>query len=370
MKAQAKEIIKKSQNIHIFLPENYDFNLKEGDVFCAGSALFYTLKKLEKKTSLFLNKVPSKFQFLSSKKATLFIKTKPQGLSELSYEKDENGLKIHLDHLTKEIDLKDISLCSQDNFQENGKENPDLIITLGAGSLESLGKEKKELFDSIPILNIDNNPLNEKYGEVNYLDIKRCSISSIITELIRDLGESLIDKRVSDFLLAGITWSSENFRDPRTKPEIFSQASFLIEKGANHQEIIRNFYKTKTVSQIKLLGEILKKITFDSETNLNYVGLKDEDFKKSNSSSKDLGEVLQELKFNFGRDMLSNLLILWESRNSPPVVRGIFCSPQKTLSEQILKNFKGVSRGETTLFLIREKTIKEAKKIFLKKTQY
>jgi hypothetical protein len=61
---------------------------------------------------------------------------------------------------------------------------------------------------------------------------------------------------------------------------------------------------------------------------------------------------------------------LWESRNSPPVVRGIFCSPQKTLSEQILKNFKGVSRGETTLFLIREKTIKEAKKIFLKKTQY
>jgi hypothetical protein len=372
MKAQVKEIIEKSQNIHIFLPENYEFNLKEGDVFCAGSALFYTLKKLGKKTSLFFDKIPQKFSFLAKKKATIFIKTKPQGFSELSYEKTEEGLKIHLDNLSEKISSENISLFSQDLFGEKGEEDPDLIVTLGAQSIESLGdkiKQKEELFNKVPVLNIDNNALNERFGEVNYLDIKKCSISSIVTEIAKSLGEEVVDKKISHFLLAGITWASENFRNSRTRPETFKQASFLIESGADHQEIIKNFYKTKTVSQIKLLGEVLKKIKLEGEKNLNYVGLSTDDFKKSGSTPKDLGEVLQELKFNFGRDIFSNFLILWESRNSPPVVKGIFCSPQKNLSDQILKKFQGSSRGDSTLFTIREKNIEEAKRIFLKETQ-
>lgn len=371
MTTQAKEIIKKSRNIHIFLPENYEFNLKEGDAFCAGSALFYTLKKLGKKTSLFFDKIPQKFQFLADKKTTIFVKTNSQGFSELSYEKDKNGLKIHLDHLEKDLSLKDISLSSQ-KFLNEDTDNPDLIITLGSQSIENLGKkinQKEKLFEEIPILNIDNNALNEKFGEINFLDVKKCSISESITDLSKTLGEDLIDKKIANFLLAGITWASENFRNSRTKPETFSQASFLIEKGADHQKIIKNFYKTKTISQIKLLGEILKRIKFDSERKLNYISLTMDNFKKAEAKPKDLGEVLQELKFNFGRDVLSNFLILWESRNSPPVVRGIFCSPQKNLSEQILKNFQGTSRGETTLFLIKEKSLEKAEKNFLEKIQ-
>jgi len=46
---RAKKLIEKSQNIYIFLPETYDISLVEGDTFCAGSALFYSLKKLGKK---------------------------------------------------------------------------------------------------------------------------------------------------------------------------------------------------------------------------------------------------------------------------------------------------------------------------------
>ena len=371
MMTQAKEIIKKSQNIHIFLPESYELNLKEGDVFCAGNALFYTLKKLGKKTSLFFDKIPQKFQFLTTKKATIFIKTNPQGFSELSYERNKDGLKIYLDHLEKDISPQDISLSSQKSFHKE-EEDPDLIISLGSQSMENLGKkisQKGELFNRVPILNIDNNALNERFGEVNCLDIKKCSVSGTVTNLAKNLGKDLVDQRIANFLLAGITWASENFRNSRTKPETFNQASFLIERGADHQEIIKNFYKTKTISQIKLLGEILKKISFDTERKLNYVGLTIDDFKRTGAKSKDIGEVLQELKFNFGRDILSNFLILWESRNSPPVVRGIFCSPQKNLSEQILKNFQGTSRGETTLFLIKEEYIEKARRNFLEKIQ-
>ena len=65
-----------------------------------------------------------------------------------------------------------------------------------------------------------------------------------------------------------------------------------------------------------------------------------------------LNPFQEELKFHFRH--LPNLLILWESHASPPLTKGVFYSPDLSLSEKILENFEGASRGNGILFLIRE----------------
>lgn len=365
---QAKKLIEESQNISIFLPENYKFALTEGDIFCAGSALFYSLKNLGKKANLFFEKIPKRFQFLANHKSVISISTKKRDVSEISYEKDGDSLKIHLTSLQKDITPEDISLSSRSFPQNYTESKSDLLITLGVQNLENLEENfnrNPDLFYKTPILNIDNHPLNENFGEINLLEIKSCSISEITTDLIGFIDQSLINQDVATLLLAGTIWASENFRSPKTKPKTFARASALIEKGADHQKIIQNFYKTKSLSQIKLLGQVLKKLSFNPEKELYCSSLTKKDFEDSNSSSRDLGEVLQELKFNFGRQILTNLLILWESHNSPHLIKGVFYSSQKNSIEKILKNFKGISRGKMVLFLIGEKSLDSAYQKFI-----
>ena len=387
--SQAKSLIEKSRNIYIFLPENHGLSLAEGDLFCAGSALFYSLKKMEKKASLFFEKIPKNFQFLSNSKFVISINTRKNDVSELLYEKNGKDLKIYLTSAGNGISSKDISFASQNflhpvrEFDKSGgseKSNfsngiqgsvltdPDLLITLGAQSLEDLGKnfvKNSDLFYQIPVLNIDNNPRNQNFGEVNLVEIKTSSVSEILYNFVKDFSQNLIDENIATLFLSGVIWASENFRNSRTKPKTFEAASSLIERGADHQKIIQNFYKTKSLAQIKLLGQVLKKISFNPEKELYSAKLTKKDFKESGADSKDLAEVLQELKFNFGSENLTNLLLLWESHASPFLIKGVFCSSQPNLIEKVLENFEGTSRGKAVLFLIREKDIDTAHQKFL-----
>jgi len=367
---QSKSLIKEAQNIHIFLPENYNLSLTEGDVFCAGTALLYSLKKIGKKANLFFERTPPNFQFLSAPSLVISVNTGETSSSELSYEQTNEGIKIYLSSSLKEINSKDVSFSSsEESSQSSISQDSDLLIVLGCQSLEFLGKkfdQNSNIFYQTPILNIDNNSKNQNYGEVNLIELKSLSLSEIVFDLIKSIDQELIDKNISTLLLAGIIWSSENFRNSKTRPQTFQTASLLIEKGADHQKIIQNFYKTKSISQIKLLGQVLKKMAFNQEKDMYWAGLTEQDFKDSEASSKDLGGVLQELRFSFGSLSLSNLLVLWESRCSPLLIKGIFYSHHQTLAEKVLENFEGTSNGKSALFLIREKNLEQAYQKILK----
>ena len=376
---QAIELIEKSRNIHIYTPENHEISLTEGDAFCAAGALFYALKKAKKEPVLFSQKVPSKeFQFLSNSKLMITVNGRAKDISEISYEKDDENLKIFLtsaqgnlspNHLSFSPDFSQELLGPNENSRSS---SPDLLIILGASDLEKLGepfKKDPRFFYRFPILNIDNDPANQNFGEINLIDIKSCSVSELVANLLQEFGAfdaESPDENIATFLLSGIIWASENFRNPKTKPQTFKRASYLVAKGANHQKIIQNFYKTRPVSQIKLLGQVLEKLTFNGEKELYCASLTKKDFQKSGTTSKDLSDVLKELKFNYGNSIFSNFLLLWESHASPIIMKGIFYSAKPNLTERVLENFEGISRGKISLFLIREKELDTAYQKFLK----
>lgn len=374
---KAKNIIERSQSILIVpAPES------QGDSFGSGLALFFTLKELGKNVNInFADKIPEKFKFLTDagqkpiQDFVISVDTSEKELSKMYYEKNEKNLKIYLTFDRGGLIEKDLSLLpriktetSQDSPDSPFRGDPDLVIVLGAGSLEDIGQtftKNPGLFYESTILNIDNHPLNENFGEVNIVDVSS-SLAEISTELIKALDpeEQVFGERVATCLLTGVICASQNFRNPKTRPKTFETSAFLIEKGADHQKIIQYLYKQKNVSQIKLLGRILEKLDFDEKRDLYSAGLTQEDFNDCQATSKDLSFAIEELKLNFRH--LPNLLILWESHASPPLVKGVFCSSRQDLIKKVLDNFEGVSRGEGVLFLIREDTLGSAQEKILK----
>lgn len=344
----AKNIIEKSQNILIYPSKEL-----QGDNLGSALALFYTLKDLGKNANINAENIPEKFRFLAAPSASdsgefvISVNTDGKEISQMRYEKSHKDLKIYLSLNKGKIQNNDISF-EPFSDKESDAGNYDLLITLGVQSLESVPQK----FWKLPILNIDNLAQNENFGEVNLIEMTS-SLAEIATNLIKSWEkEELFTKEIATSLLCGIVWASQNFRNPKTRPKTFETSAFLIEKGANHQEIIQRLYKQKTVSQIKLLGKVLENLHFHEEKEIYSANIKESEFKESESTSKDLAFVLEELKFHFR--YLPNLLILWESHASPPITKGIFYSIHEGLVKKIMENFESAAKNNGALFLVRE----------------
>lgn len=343
----AKSIIDKFTNILIYPSPDL-----QGDSLGSALALFYTLKKIGKNVNINIKDTPEKFRFLTNPLPAggdfvISINTEGKDISKMRYEKNHKDLKIYLAMNKGEIRRDDINFSLLANAEDSGQ-NTGLLISVGIPSLEAI----PQLFWKSAILNIDNQPQNENFGEVNLVETTS-SLSEITSNLIRLMcGEEIFDEKTATCLLTGIICSSQNFRSPRTRPKTFETSAFLIEKGANHQEIVQHLYKQKSLSQIKLLGKVLEKLDFNDSKEIYSSLLQENDFKECQANSKDLAFVLEELKFHFRR--LPNLLILWESHASPAITKGVFYSPNSGLPEKILENFEGVSRGNSVLFLSKE----------------
>ncbi|MDP3991155.1 MAG: hypothetical protein Q8P63_02580 [Candidatus Nealsonbacteria bacterium] len=359
---QAKNLIVRAQNI-LILPSQES----PGDNLVSALALLSTLRKLGKNVNVSIDKIPEKFQFLSNqepeqtKEFIISLNSAGKEISKMRYEKNTDELKIYLAIDKGTLSANDISFAPL--YQD-----PDILITIGIKSLKELKeslKNNSSILDKTLVLNIDNSSLNESFGEINLVDTNSCS-AEILTDLIRFMeteSDILLDENIATYLLTGIVCSSQNFRNPGTHPRIFDTSAYLIERGGNHQKIIQNLYKQKSIPQINLLGKILEKMDLNKEKELYSASLSEEDFEEARASSKDLGFVIEEIKLNFR--YLPNLLILWEGHNSPKTIKGILYSIKRELIEKLLQKYEGVSKKEVALFSTKEANLDLAKENIL-----
>ncbi len=387
---EAKKLIEESENIFI-LPSNNILN----NAFGSCLALFYTLRKLNKKVNLLAEKIPEKFYFLTnlpySSDFVISIDSSEKEISEIRYKKTKKTLQLYLVVKKGVLSEKDIYLNTPESsnfalvepkdlsvfYQSSTSYEQNLLITLGIQSLRALTLLKKnflqdaEIFSENPILNIDNHPLNENFGKVNLVKTDSFTLAEILTEFTKSIDQTLFDKSISTCLLSDIITSTQNFQNPKTNLKTLETASFLIKTGAELQKIYQelslthNTEKIKSFSQVQFLGHILKKLNLDEKKKLIWISLNNQDFKKSKTNSKDLGWVVKELKIHFG-DAFS-FLILWESYyNSKPLIKGLIYSPKSNLINTILKNFKGISETKKAIFFISDKNLNSAEKKVLK----
>ena len=242
---QAKQLINDSKNIYI-IPEGNS----EPDSVATALALFYTLKELDKNVNLVIDEeLPENLKFLIPsldfisypKNFVISIPNKVADISQIFYDKDEQGLKVHLTLNKGVIKKDDISFYFSDA-------KPDLIITLGIKDFKEQMSKKMDSFGFLldsPILNIDSEgseaTKNKNFGKINL--IRSYSLAETVLELVKNPHIDLIKKEAATCFLAGIAAFTENFGNSKVNSETFETASLLINKGADLKIIKENLWK-------------------------------------------------------------------------------------------------------------------------------
>ena len=335
MTEEIKKIIREAKNICVIPSQN-----NEPESLTATLALFYTLKELGKNVNLITENFPEKFNFLVPSLDFIslpknFVISIPRSLADVSqiyYEKNEHDLKIHLTVEKGQIKKEHIYFYFSDA-------KPDLIITLG---IQDFQKELESKLDSFgflldaPLLNLDNQEGNKKFGAMNVIENK--SLSEITLELIKSLDENAIKKDVANCILAGLIIHYENFKSKKTSPEIFEIAAQLIKKGADRQQIIENLYKT-TIQEISFLGKIFQNLNMD-DNNLSFSILDSDDF--YNFGEAQAEAAIEKIK-TIG--IQNDLLVLWKTHASAPMIKGFFCSHNQNLIHKITESQKSTNKN-------------------------
>ena len=299
-------LIKKSKNILISFP--IDWN---GDAISASLALFLFLKKIGKnveigaeqmrKTDNF--KIPMEsFKFLPSFSS---IKNSLENLTKFIVSVDLKNAKVSQIKYVIENNKLNFIISPQDGFftEEDISSNIsgfkyDLIITIDSQDLESLGKiydNNIEFFYKTPIINIDQSPENEEFGQLNILDLKAVSVTEIIFSLMNDYNKKLIDEDIATCLLTGIIFRTKSFKTPNITPRVLSITSKLIEMGARREEIVANLYRSRSLNTLKLWGRVLNNLSTNENNSIIWATLFKNDFQITKSSEENLQDIIDEL---------------------------------------------------------------------------
>lgn len=350
-----KRVLEKYHHVNILPSPDY-----RSDSFPASLAVFYSLRKMKKNVKLLADNYPRKFDFLVTKEdigpqqADFLISIKEAGtkLSQLFYEKTENGLNLFLKTSGGELKKENVS------FQPLGQRNAEeLLITVGVSSQ----KDIKPFLDSRInfIVNIDNQPDNENFGQLNLVQETPTLTEAAFDILNCLLEEKPFDPKIANTLLAGIVEGTANFQKGNIGSETLEKASCLIRAGAELQGIVKKLTKITSEKSLQLFQIVVGKMRFVLEKGIGWVLLTEKDLEQNNSSAKDLGFVLE--KFRAGFFPFPNLLILWEQNSSPLTIKGLFYSPHRNKLESILANFEGQSKGNAVLFKTSETDLETAK---------
>jgi len=336
-KQQIHEMIKKSSHPLILIPEN-----PEGDAVASALALFLIFKKIGKDPEIACPKaIAEKFLFLprqekiqhhisGERSYKISLNVGDNEIKELSYE--QIGKMLNVNIITKSNGISKDSLSLEPSSFKY-----DLIFVLSSPDLESLGKiyfDNTELFFQTPIINIDHHPSNEYFGTVNLVEVTSASTAEIVTEFKNALLPEKNDEEITTLLLAGIIAETNNFQSSAINPSTFSTAASLLAAGAKQEEIIKNFYKTKPLSVLKLIGQIVSNMSFDPEYSLAWAKLSRNDFEKNNANPHDIDMAINEL-VNNSKD-IDILFIIYQ--NNEKVIGNIWMDrvfDTKTLTREL-----------------------------------
>lgn len=361
----AVALMKRAQNILIIPSYPID-----GDSIGSGLALYLALKKLGKKATVVAEEpVPASYEFLPETSVIsnelnfvrdFIVTIDCRGIAAPAVRQEIQGDKINI------IITPQKGLITKEQISFGAGQAPyDCIIAVDAADPSQFGKiyeNSPELFHLAPIINIDHHVSNVSFGKINAVDPMAASTTMLVLPLIEELGVQ-VDADMATLLLAGIITDTGSFQNPNTTPDSFSCAAKLIGLGGRQQEIIRNIYKTKKLSTLRLWGRTLTKLQYDTAHKIVWSVLTAADFAEIGGSPDETEGVIDELMSNAPN---TEIIFLIKERG-PAEVSASFRTVNAALdASKIAAMFGGGGHQQAAGCRIFGKTVKEVEEMIVK----
>ncbi len=257
--------------------------------------------------------------FQNLQKFVIALDVSKTKIDELSYDVEGDKLRIHVTPKIGRYDHKDISSATTD-FKY------DLVIAVDSpdyGSLGSLFSQNTEFFYNRPVMNIDHDPANEQFGNMNYVDITATSCAEVIHTILKSTGEHFLDEEIATYLLTGIISKTRSFKSVSVTPRTLDIASELVAAGGRRDEIVQSLYRTRSIATLKLWGRALARLKFDPVTKIAWSVLVRQDFIHAGAEEADLADVIDELMMNSPESEIVGLLYEQDTAVAPGKIAGI-----------------------------------------------
>jgi len=231
-----KKDLNEASSVLVLLPPEPDELLVS-----SGIGLFLSLENLGKKTQIGCSNLNQanlpKLQGLDNIKSSIGsqnliinFKFKEENLDKVDYDVDEEGnfqLMIKPKSGSLPPDLKNIS------YTYSGAD-ADLVIVLGVGSLEELGKlysDEKKFLDNAVIASLNKNSRPAGFATHNFHTNSATSIAEIVSFLLLKT-KTEPTKEAANHLLKEIYSTTNNLSTPRVTADTFETIAFLVRNGA------------------------------------------------------------------------------------------------------------------------------------------
>lgn len=339
-----------------------------GDAITSALALLLFLKKQGKSVDVISHnfRLPDQFRFLPEadkimnapshlQKFILTLDVKETGLQELSYDLKDEKLRIFVTPKQGFL-TRDAVRTAQTDFKY------DLIIMLDTPDLAALGglyESNTELFYKTPLINLDHRPENERFGQVNLIDLTAASTAEVVFDLLKQLGEEYLDPAVATALLTGLIAQTRSFKSGNIKPHTLAAAAKLMALGADREKIIANLFHTRSVAALKLWGHALTHLQHDRKIGLVWSPITRDDFVRCGATETDLKDIIDELISNSPEAKFT--LLLHEHTAAPPAIHGLFRVQTKDHdARRLLEPWQPAGDKQEVSFKVSDKSLKQA----------
>lgn len=301
---QAKNLLMSKEKILLLTHQKMD-----ADWLSSMLALWVFLERLWKQVKIVsTDPVPESFEFLpftdkvlissnAVKDFVISIKTNWAEIDRLRYNTEWDKLNIIV--TPKSWDIKEDSVSYNRWIWKF-----DLIVCVDTWDLDylwSIYTDNVEMFYETPIINIDHHVTNTAFWQINLVDITASSSTMIIFDLMKEFSENwneMIDEDVATLLMAWLITDTWSFQHNNTSPRSLDLAADLMDFWARQQEIIKNIYKTKHLSTLKIWWKILSKIQEDPIFRMVWSTVTKEDLKETWANLEEADLLIDELMTN------------------------------------------------------------------------
>lgn len=162
-----------------------------------------------------------------------------------------------------------------------------LAVVLDTGEVGRIGSVMA-LLEELPRAIVDHHPPGpDSISGVSFRDPKACATGELVFDLVSAAGGPWPEEAVRGLYVALLA-DTGSFRFSNTSPDTHRMVAFLIERGADPEDLHRQLYGDIPLRRLRLLQSALGELELDPEGDLAWMTVPVEAFEKLGATAEDI----------------------------------------------------------------------------------